>query len=220
MTLLNIQIHKRNNRFKVGACIVNEDKKIVGIGYNGFPKNCSDDHLPWSRVSTNGSILETKYPFGKKNSCLISQKQVIKFFLNFSLPRRNECNIEQKRGQLEKLHHVRVHVSVQRMRQANNSIRHKESRLPVWQVFRHGASQSSQDPIQNGRRQNWADNTEKTKNRNRFWIIFLNWISILDLLFIVGFFWLFFSFIKLIKFFLWVMLYEITSLLHFFLVQI
>ena len=34
---------------QVGACIVNEDYKIVGIGYNGFPKNCSDDVLPWSR---------------------------------------------------------------------------------------------------------------------------------------------------------------------------
>ena len=34
---------------QVGACIVNEDFKIVGIGYNGFPKNCSDDVLPWSR---------------------------------------------------------------------------------------------------------------------------------------------------------------------------
>lgn len=48
---------------KVGACIVNKDRKIVGIGYNGFPKNCSDDVLPWSRHSSNGSILNTKYPF-------------------------------------------------------------------------------------------------------------------------------------------------------------
>ena len=26
---------------KVGACIVNEDKRIIGIGYNGFPYGCS-----------------------------------------------------------------------------------------------------------------------------------------------------------------------------------
>ena len=50
----------------MGACIVNEDYKIVGIGYNGFPKNCSDDILPWSRTSSDGSILNTKYPFGIK----------------------------------------------------------------------------------------------------------------------------------------------------------
>ena len=28
---------------QVGACIVNDDKRIVGIGYNGFPRGCSDD---------------------------------------------------------------------------------------------------------------------------------------------------------------------------------
>lgn len=45
---------------QVGACIVNEDRKIVGTGYNGFPIGCSDDDLPWDRT---GSVLETKYPF-------------------------------------------------------------------------------------------------------------------------------------------------------------
>ena len=45
---------------QVGACIVNQDRKIVGTGYNGFPIGCSDDTLPWARV---GAPLETKYPF-------------------------------------------------------------------------------------------------------------------------------------------------------------
>lgn len=45
---------------KVGACIVNEDLKIVGIGYNGFPKGCSDDIFPWER---KGSFLDVKYPY-------------------------------------------------------------------------------------------------------------------------------------------------------------
>ena len=56
---------------KVGACIVNREFKIVGIGYNGFPKNCSDDLLPWSRTSSNGSILDTKYPFGIRISFIL-----------------------------------------------------------------------------------------------------------------------------------------------------
>lgn len=42
--------------------IVNTDKKIVGIGYNGFPNGCSDDTLPWARASTSDNPLETKYP--------------------------------------------------------------------------------------------------------------------------------------------------------------
>ncbi len=45
---------------QVGACIVNDNKKIVGTGYNGFPTGCSDDSLPWDR---EGNFLDTKYPF-------------------------------------------------------------------------------------------------------------------------------------------------------------
>jgi deoxycytidylate deaminase len=30
---------------QVGACIVSPDKRIVGIGYNGFPRGCSDDEI-------------------------------------------------------------------------------------------------------------------------------------------------------------------------------
>lgn len=42
------------------SSIVNQDKKIVGIGYNGFPNGCSDDLLPWARSAD--SELDTKYP--------------------------------------------------------------------------------------------------------------------------------------------------------------
>ncbi len=46
---------------QVGACIVNDKKRIVGIGYNGFPVGCSDDELPWGREAE--SELKTKYPY-------------------------------------------------------------------------------------------------------------------------------------------------------------
>ena len=45
---------------QVGACIIDEDKKIIGIGYNGFPMGSSDDTMPWER---EGDFLETKYPY-------------------------------------------------------------------------------------------------------------------------------------------------------------
>jgi dCMP deaminase len=45
---------------QVGACIVNKTKRIIGIGYNGFPTGCSDDELPWDR---EGEFLQTKYPY-------------------------------------------------------------------------------------------------------------------------------------------------------------
>jgi dCMP deaminase len=46
---------------QVGATIVNKDRRIVGIGYNGFPRGCSDDELPWDREARDP--LDTKYPF-------------------------------------------------------------------------------------------------------------------------------------------------------------
>ena len=46
---------------KVGACIVDGgSNKILGIGYNGFPRGCQDSRLPWGR---EGTWLETKYPY-------------------------------------------------------------------------------------------------------------------------------------------------------------
>ena len=45
---------------QVGACIVDENNRILSTGYNGFPKGCSDDEFPWGRDESEG---ETKYPF-------------------------------------------------------------------------------------------------------------------------------------------------------------
>ena len=45
---------------QVGACIIDEDKKIIGIGYNGFPIGSSDDNMPWGK---EGNALNTKYPY-------------------------------------------------------------------------------------------------------------------------------------------------------------
>ncbi|KAL3880957.1 hypothetical protein ACJMK2_033159 [Sinanodonta woodiana] len=48
----------KDPRTQVGACIVNDENKIVGIGYNGMPSGCSDDILPWRKEAEN--ILDTK----------------------------------------------------------------------------------------------------------------------------------------------------------------
>ena len=34
---------------QVGACIVSDSNKILSMGYNGFPKGCSDDEFPWGK---------------------------------------------------------------------------------------------------------------------------------------------------------------------------
>jgi dCMP deaminase len=45
---------------QVGACIVNADKRIISMGYNGMPRQCSDDEFPWDR---EGNPLDSKYLF-------------------------------------------------------------------------------------------------------------------------------------------------------------
>ncbi|KAH6772073.1 Cytidine/deoxycytidylate deaminase family protein [Perilla frutescens var. hirtella] len=62
IAFLSAERSKDPNR-QVGACLVSEKGIILGIGYNGFPRGCSDDKLPWSKKSKNGDPLETKYPY-------------------------------------------------------------------------------------------------------------------------------------------------------------
>ncbi|XP_051876498.1 deoxycytidylate deaminase isoform X2 [Pristis pectinata] len=57
---------------QVGACIVNPENKIVGIGYNGMPNRCSDDSLPWARTAKNK--LDTKYMYGISKVTYMSDK--------------------------------------------------------------------------------------------------------------------------------------------------
>ncbi len=45
---------------QVGACLINTDKRIIGIGYNGFPSALSDDEFPWEK---EGNFSNTKYPY-------------------------------------------------------------------------------------------------------------------------------------------------------------
>jgi len=59
IALLSAERSKDPNT-QVGACVANDQNKIVGVGYNGFPLGCSDDVLPWNRT---GEFLSTKYPY-------------------------------------------------------------------------------------------------------------------------------------------------------------
>jgi len=53
-------MRSKDENTQVGACIVNSDKRIVGIGYNGLPFGCDDRVYPWGR---EGNWLDTKYPY-------------------------------------------------------------------------------------------------------------------------------------------------------------
>ena len=76
---------------QVGACIVNSENKIVGIGYNGMPSGCNDDLFPWERI---GEVNETKYPYivhAELNAILNSIKDLRDCRIYVSLFPCNEC---------------------------------------------------------------------------------------------------------------------------------
>ena len=76
---------------QVGACIVSEENKIVGIGYNGFPIGCDDDNLPWGN---KGEFVDTKYPYvchAELNAILNSTKNLKDCRIYVALFPCNEC---------------------------------------------------------------------------------------------------------------------------------
>ncbi len=76
---------------QVGAVIVDQNNKVVSIGYNGFPIGCSDDEFPWAR---EGGMLESKYAYvvhAELNAILNSARPVSGCTLYVSLFPCNEC---------------------------------------------------------------------------------------------------------------------------------
>lgn len=81
----------KDPKTQVGACIVNCENKIVGIGYNGFPKGISDDDFPWQ---DQGDYLQTKYPFvvhAEANAILNASQNLNDCKLFVTLFPCNEC---------------------------------------------------------------------------------------------------------------------------------
>ena len=76
---------------QVGACIVNLEKKIVSMGYNGFPTGCSDEDFPWKR---KGDFMETKYAYvchAELNAILNSSKNLNNCTIYVGMFPCNEC---------------------------------------------------------------------------------------------------------------------------------
>ena len=60
---------------QAGAVVVDQDNIVVGLGYNGFPRGCTDENFPWSR---EGDFLETKYAYvvhAEENAIYNANKQ-------------------------------------------------------------------------------------------------------------------------------------------------
>lgn len=84
-------LRSKDPNTQVGAAIVDENHRVVSVGYNGFPKGCSDDEFPWER---DGGVLDTKYAFvvhAELNAILNSPRSVQGCTIYVSLFPCNEC---------------------------------------------------------------------------------------------------------------------------------
>ncbi len=84
-------LRSKDPNTKVGACIVSANKRIVGVGYNGFPYGCDDETFPWER---EGDFVNTKYPYvvhAELNAILNSNKDLQGCSIYVSLFPCHEC---------------------------------------------------------------------------------------------------------------------------------
>lgn len=92
MGLANISaMRSKDPSTKVGACIIDDSRRVVSLGYNGFPNDCKDHDFPWNR---EGDYSETKYPFvvhAELNAILNSRIPLKGCTLYVSLFPCNEC---------------------------------------------------------------------------------------------------------------------------------
>lgn len=84
-------MRSKDPKTQVGACIINEKKRIVGIGYNGFPYGVEDDEFPWAKTD---DWLDSKYPYvvhAEPNAILNATVSLENATLYVTLFPCNEC---------------------------------------------------------------------------------------------------------------------------------
>ena len=84
-------LRSKDPNTQVGAVIVDENHRVVSIGYNGFPSGVSDDEFP---LGKDGGVLNSKYAYvvhAELNAILNSQRSVRGCTIYVSLFPCNEC---------------------------------------------------------------------------------------------------------------------------------
>ena len=85
-------VRSKDPSTQVGAVIVDSNNRVVGLGYNGFPRGCDDNIFPWER---EGEFLDTKYAdvvHAELNAILNANKLIENCRLYVSLFPCNECS--------------------------------------------------------------------------------------------------------------------------------
>ncbi len=76
---------------KVGAAII-RDKRVLSLGYNGMPRGCDDEKMPWGKSEKDP--LKTKYPYvvhAELNAILNANKDITGSTLYVTMFPCNEC---------------------------------------------------------------------------------------------------------------------------------
>ncbi|MGM5484037.1 MAG: deoxycytidylate deaminase [Nanobdellota archaeon] len=77
---------------QLGACIVDDEKRIIGIGYNGFPRGCSDDQFSWKNESNKFTDVKDAYVVHSEvNAILNSTRRLRGTIMYVMLYPCNEC---------------------------------------------------------------------------------------------------------------------------------
>jgi len=87
-----IAMRSKDPNTQNGSCIVNDKNIIVGLGYNGFPRGCSDDELPWER---EGGFCDVKYAYvvhAEANAIFNANAEVAGTRIYCNLFPCNECS--------------------------------------------------------------------------------------------------------------------------------
>ncbi len=98
LALLSAQ-RSKDARTKIGACVIDAHNRIIGIGYNGFPRGCPDDEFPNAgRFDEAGNALplqETKLAYvvhAEANAILNSMGRDMQWAtLYCAMPPCHEC---------------------------------------------------------------------------------------------------------------------------------
>ena len=119
---------------KVGACIVDENKKVVSIGYNGMPCGCDESQLSWNK----GTGLDSKYLYvchAEFNAILNTRKGCTLYVTLFPC---NECTKAIIQTGIKEVvyisnkyeHTTETQASLRMLTLAGVKIRHYEGRIP------------------------------------------------------------------------------------------
>lgn len=84
-------LRSKDPNTQVGAAIVDNENRVVSIGYNGMPRGCDDEKMPWGR---EGGFLDTKYAYvvhAELNAILNAPRSVKDCTVYVSLFPCNEC---------------------------------------------------------------------------------------------------------------------------------